>query len=181
MTHANFIAEESIEAMAAHGIVADIQPVWLHSDAAVLESHFGYERMATFQPLRSLFDRGVVIGGGSDHMKKIGPFRSINPYSPFLGMETVITRRARDYASQLHPEHAITRMEAVRMYTINNAFLLRLDEETGSLEAGKQADFIVLDRDILTVPENEISDIQVLETYLAGRPVYGQPSNATSE
>lgn len=172
VTHANFIADRTIEAMASYGIVADVQPVWLHSDAAVLESHFGYERMASFQPLRTLFDRRVVIGGGSDHMKKIGPFRSINPYSPFLGMETVITRRARDYASQLHPEEAITRMEAVRMYTINNAFLLRMDEETGSLEAGKEADFIVLDRDILSIPEEDISEVQVVETYLAGRSVY---------
>jgi predicted amidohydrolase YtcJ len=63
-------------------------------------------------------------------------------------------------------------MDAIRMYTINNAFILRMDEEIGSLEAGKQADFIVLDRDILTCPESEISDIQVMETYLEGRSVY---------
>jgi hypothetical protein len=172
VTHANFISEGTLRAMANHGIVADIQPVWLYSDAAVLEAHFGYDRMANFQRLRTLFDRGVVVGGGSDHMKKIGPFRSINPYSPFLGIETAVTRRARGYEGQLHPEEGLTRRDAIRMYTINNAFILRMDEEIGSLEAGKQADFIVLDRDILTCPESDISEIQVMETYLGGRCIY---------
>ncbi len=58
-------------------------------------AQFGYDRLRYFQPLRSLFAAGVIAGGGSDHMQKIGSFRSINPYNPFLGMAIAITRRAK--------------------------------------------------------------------------------------
>ena len=85
----------------------------------------------------------MTAGGGSDHMQKIGSFRSINPYNPFLGMYVAISRRARGYDGQLHPEEALTREQAIRFYTINNARLMFLEDRIGSLEAGKQADFVV--------------------------------------
>ena len=102
-------------------------------------------------------------------MQKIGSFRSVNPYNPFLGMATAITRRAKGYEGQLHPEEALSREQAIRFYTANNAYILFLDKEVGSLEAGKQADLIVLDRDLLTCPEDQIRDTKVLQTYLAGK------------
>ena len=73
--------------------MADLQPAWLWLDGATLEKQFGVERLAYFQPYRTLFDHGVVIGGGSDHMQKIGGLRSVNPYNPFLGMWIVLTRQ----------------------------------------------------------------------------------------
>ena len=172
ITHCNFMSREAIDRMAALGISADIQPAWLYLDTRTLSTQFGYDRMAYFQPLRSLLDANVKVGGGSDHMQKIGSFRSVNPYNPFLGMWVTITRRALDYNGQLHLEQALTRMEAIRFYTMNNAYLLFQEKETGSLEAGKLADFVILDRDILSCPENEIKETKVIRTYLNGRIVY---------
>lgn len=77
------------------GIVADLQPAWLYLDGVTLAKQFGLERLEYFQPYRSLFDAGVVVGGGSDHMQKIGSLRSVNPYNPFLGMWIALTRVPR--------------------------------------------------------------------------------------
>ena len=107
-------------------------------------------------------------------MQKIGSLRSINPYNPFLGIWTAITRRAKWYDGQLHPEEALTREQAIRFYTVNCAKALFQDEYVGSLEEGKLADFIVMNTDLLTCPVDAIRDAQVLKTYLDGRLVFEQ-------
>ena len=105
-------------------------------------------------------------------MQKIGSMRSVNLYNPFVGIATAVTRRARNYESPIHPEEALTREEAIRFYTINNARLLHKEERTGSLEVGKLADIVVLDTDLLTCPDNEIINTKVLRTYVGGKLVY---------
>jgi predicted amidohydrolase YtcJ len=175
ITHSNFMSRESIETAARLGVTVDIQPAWLYLDTRTLVAQFGYDRLRYFQPLRSLFEAGVTAGGGSDHMQKIGSLRSINPYNPFLGMWITIVRRARGYEGQLHPEEALSREQAIRFYTINNARLLSLEDRIGSLEAGKQADFVVIDRNLLTCPEDEVKETQALTTYLDGKLVFNRP------
>ncbi len=172
LTHSNFMSKEAIEKAAKLGVVIDIQPAWLYLDARTLEAQFGKDRLRYFQPLRSLFAAGVVVGGGSDHMQKIGSLRAINPYNPWLGMWITQTRRARWFEGQLHPEEALSREQAIRFYTINNAKLMFLEEQIGSLEKGKLADLIVLDRDVLTCKIDDVKDTQCLEAYLGGRRVY---------
>ncbi len=172
LSHANFMTPEAIALMAQYGIVADMQPVWLYLDGRTLLDHFGPQRLRYFQPYRTLFDHKVIVAGGSDHMQKIGRRRSNNSYDPFLGMWTAICRLPRDLSDPLHPEESITRMEAIRLYTINGAYLTFEEHMKGSLEPGKLADFIVLDRDILTCPVNEIKDTEVLETWIGGQCVY---------
>jgi predicted amidohydrolase YtcJ len=71
------------------------------------------------------------------------------------------------------PAKKITREEAIKMYTINSAKVMEWEDKIGSIEAGKLADFAVLDRDILTVPVNQIRDARVLMTALGGKTVYG--------
>jgi predicted amidohydrolase YtcJ len=172
VTHSNFMSREAIEKAARLGAVVDIQPAWLYLDTRTLAAQFGDDRLRYFQPLHSLFEAGVTAGGGSDHMQKIGSLRSINPYNPFLGMWVAITRRAKGYEGRLHPEEALTRAQAIRFYTINNARLLFLEDRIGSLEEGKQADFVVIDRDLLTCPEDEIRGARALTTYLDGKRVF---------
>jgi predicted amidohydrolase YtcJ len=172
LTHANFMTREAIARAARLGVVVDVQPAWLYLDAKTLLAQFGDERLRVFQPLRSLFAAGVFVGGGSDHMQKVGSLRSINPYNPFLGMSVAITRRARGGLPVLHPEEAISREQAIRLYTSNNARLLFLEDRIGSLEAGKQADFVIIDRDILTCPAGEIATTSALSTYLDGVRVF---------
>jgi predicted amidohydrolase YtcJ len=175
ITHCNFMSREGVDTLARLGAVADIQPAWLYLDTRTLVAQFGYDRMRYFQPLQSLFKAGATVGGGSDHMQKIGSFRSINPYNPFLAMQTAVTRKARWYDGALHPEEALTREQAIRFYTSNNAFLLFREKQIGSLEPGKLADFIILDRDILTSPIDDLKSTQVRQTYLNGKRVYVRP------
>ena len=172
ITHCNFMTAEAIDRMARLGVNADIQPAWLYLDSRTLHAQFGEDRTRYFQPLRTLFEKQVIAGGGSDHMQKIGSLRSVNPYNPFLAMWTTITRQARWYEGRMHPEEALTREQAIRFYTMNNAYILFLDKEVGSLEAGKQADLIVLDRDLLTCSVDDIKETKVLKTWLAGRLVH---------
>jgi len=172
VTHCNFVHPDDVPRFAKLGVSADIQPVWLYLDARTLDAQFGRNRLSRFQPLHDLFAAGAVLGGGSDHMQKIGPRRSINPYDPLLGMGTAVTRTARWFGGPLHPEQALSREQAVRMYTSNNARLLFREHQVGSLEAGKFADFIVLDTDVLTCPAGKIADAKVLATYLGGKKVF---------
>ena len=172
ITHCNFMTPDSIAQAARLGAVIDMQPIWFHLDGATLLKQFGNERMSRFQPLRALFDAKVPVGGGSDHMQKIGSLRSINPYNPWLAMWIAIGRKCRFMDEPLHPEGGLTREEAIRLYTINNAHILFLEKECGSLETGKRADFIILDRDVLKCPLDELKDTQVRETWLDGKQVW---------
>ncbi len=172
VTHCNFMHPDSIAKAAKLGVCIDLQPIWLHMDGRTLMGHFGEKRMERFQPLRACFDQKVIVGGGSDHMQKIGSFRSINPYNPWLGMWTSITRKARKIDQPVHSENALTREEALRLYTSNNAFLLKAEKNTGSLEPGKLADIILVDRDPLTCPIDDLVQTQVLKTWLGGKVVF---------
>jgi hypothetical protein len=172
ITHSNFMSYESATKLAKLGVVVDIQPAWLYLDTRTLVAQFGYDRLRYFQPLRTIFESGGIAGGGSDHMQEIGSLRSVNPYNPFLGMWTTMTRRGRLYEGQLHPEEALTREQALRFYTHNNAQILFWEDQIGSLEEGKLADMIVVSTDFLKCPVDEVRGTQVLETYLGGRVVY---------
>jgi predicted amidohydrolase YtcJ len=172
LTHSNFMSAEAVAQCAKLGVMVDIQPAWLWLDGETLSLQFGAPRLRYFQPLKSLFETGAIVGGGSDHMQRIGAMRSVNPYHPFLGMEITQTRLPRGMDQPLHTVEALTPLQALRMYTINNAKIMFLDDVTGSLEPGKLADLIVVDRDPLSTPASELRQTQVLRTYLGGKLVY---------
>lgn len=180
ITHCNFVHPNDVKRFKQLGVSADVQPVWLYLDARTLQAQFGYDRLARFQPLHDMFDAGAIVGGGSDHMQKIGARRAINSYDPFLGIATAVTRTARWFDGALHPEQALSRQQAIRMYTINNAWLLFKEKQVGSLEPGKLADFIVLDTDLLTCPADQIEKTKVMQTYLAGKKVFSREKEAAS-
>ena len=171
VTHGNFPNKEAIARAARLGVAFDCQPAWLHFDAPALKDVFGPARTADWMPLRSLLNAGVVVAGGSDHMIRFDSRAAINPYNPFFEMWMAITRRLAD-GSVLHPEQAVTRLEALRMWTLNGAYLSFEEKIKGSIEPGKLADMVVISNDFLRCPVDEIKDIEALLTVVDGKVVY---------
>ncbi|MDB4637881.1 amidohydrolase [bacterium] len=169
ITHSSFMSKQAITAAASVGIGVDLQPAWLYLDGRTLVDQFGIARLEHFIPLKSLFNANVICGGGSDHMQRIGSMRSVNPYNPFFGMWVTVSRRAKWFDASIHPQESLSREQMIRYYTINNAWLMRMEDQIGSLEPGKRADFIIIDRNLLTCLPDDIQHTQVLTTYLDGK------------
>jgi predicted amidohydrolase YtcJ len=171
VTHANFPNQHAIQQAKRLGVAFDIQPQWLHLDGPAIQNTFGAERMKDFMPLRSLISAGIVVGGGSDHMIRLDPRLSTNPYHPFGAMWMAMTRRMAD-GNVFHPEQRISRMEALKMWTLNNAYLMFAENDVGSIQPGKLADMVIIFEDFANCPEENIKDIEPLETIVGGRLVY---------
>jgi len=169
IAHGQFLAEDDVARLARLGVIADISPfLWFPGVIPqALAAALGDERAAHAQPNRSIIDAGGVVAGGSDWPVSESP-------NPFEGMQGLVTRAdpLRRAPGTLWPEQALTAVEALEVFTINAARAMGLGGETGSLEVGKSADFVVLDRDFVVGPADEIIDTRVLETWFAGRRVF---------
>jgi predicted amidohydrolase YtcJ len=171
VTHGNFPNAEAIARAKKLGVVFDCQPAWHYYDGPALKDVFGPARTAQFLPFRSMLDAGIVVAGGSDHMIRFDSRKAINPYNPFFGMWMAITRKTAD-GGTLHPEQGVTRLDALRMWTLNGAYLSFEEKIKGSIEAGKLADMVVISKDFLSCPVDEIKDIEALTTIVDGKVVY---------
>jgi predicted amidohydrolase YtcJ len=170
--HASFQSSDAIARARKIGMLADVQPAWLYFDGPALEKVFGHDGMRYFFPLRTYRNAGVVIAGGSDHMIGFAHDRAVNSYNPFLGMWISVTRKMHN-GEVLYPEERITREEALQLYTTGAAYMQFNEKDRGSIEVGKLGDLVVIDRDYLTCPEDEIRQIRPLVTILDGKVVYG--------
>ena len=141
----------------------------LYLAAPSLREYWGKERAEQVTPVRTFLDQGFLVAGGTD--------ASVIPYNPFWAMYHFITR---DTISDgvYGANQKISREEALRLYTINNAKLTFEERQKGSIERGKLADLVVISADYLTVPEKQIESIKPLATMVGGRMVYSDP-NAT--
>ena len=152
------------------GVIANFQLLWAEGgdyvDKATIP-YLGAERSRYLYPARSLRDAGAVIVGGSDW--------GVSSFDPFIAMEHGITRAEHRGLPALLPEQSLTLQDMVDTYTINAAFALKQERITGSIEAGKRGDFIVLDRDIFLLDPFDLHDTRVTATYLDGREVYALP------
>jgi hypothetical protein len=174
ITHANFPSQRNLERCKKLGVVADVQPAWFYKDGTTLLNVLGRDRVRWFQPYRSWLEY-TVIGGGSDHMLRFDPIKSTNPWDPWLGIGVAI-HRTTERGTVLFPQEALTREQAIRLYTINNAYLTHEEKMKGSLEVGKLGDLILIDRDVLTCPAKDIASTQVLLTVVGGKIVYEKKS-----
>ena len=173
--HANFQSPENLKRSRRLALVADMQPAWLYKDGASLLKTLGESRMDWFMPLKSWWDAGLTIGGGSDHMVILDSIDATNPWNPWLGMWVALTRQTeRD--GVLNPRERLTREQAIRFYTINNAHLNFEESKKGSLEVGKFADLILIDRDVSKCAVDEVRDTKVLLTMVGGKTVFESQS-----
>jgi predicted amidohydrolase YtcJ len=170
ITHANFPSARNLEICQRLGVCADVQPAWLWKDGTTLVRVLAADRMRWFSPYKTWL-RATTIGGGSDHMIKFDSWHAVNPWNPWLAM-WVSVARVTERGTVLNPEERLTREQALRLYTINNAYLNQEEKEKGSLEVGKLADLILVDRDPLTCPLAELPTTKVLITVVGGKFVY---------
>lgn len=170
IAHASYIAPADIARFAALGVAADLSPfIWYPT--SILEGHkqtMGVERALRFWPNRDLLAAGTLLAGGSDWPVIPNP-------DPWNGIEGLVTRRnpAGDFPGEaLWPEQALDLATVIEIFTINPARVLGLGDTIGSLEIGKSADFIVLDRNVFDIPADDIAETRVLQTYFEGRLVH---------
>jgi predicted amidohydrolase YtcJ len=167
IAHLELINPQDFPRFKELGVIANFQLLWAERDpyiAAGTLPYLGPERSKYLYPARSLMDAGALIAGGSDW--------DVSSFNAFEAMEHGITRCEARGREPLFPEQGIPLATLVDAYTINAAFALKQEHTTGSLERGKRADFIVIDRDIFAIDPFDIHDTRVLATYLDGRQVY---------
>jgi len=164
--HAQVLSPQDIPRFAKLGVVPSMQATHQTSDMRWAEQRLGPERIKGAYAWRSLLDTGVVIPNGTDF-----PVEQVNP---LLTFHAAVTREDPQGAPKggWHPEQRMSREEALRSMTLWAAWAGFQESVMGSLSVGKYADFVILDRDIMTVPEDEILKARVLATYLGGRAVY---------
>lgn len=162
--HAQHLHPTDVPRFGALGIIAAVQGIHCASDAPWIPLRLGERRAReTSYPWRDLLETGAIIGNGTD-----APVEPINVLASFHASVTRIDAHGRAF----HPQQAMTREQALRSYTINNAYAAFEEDFKGSLTAGKLADLVVLSADILTVPQDEILETTIDYTILGGRVAY---------
>jgi len=164
--HAQIIALEDIPRFAELGVIAAMQPTHATSDMNMAEDRIGPERIKGGYAWRRLLDSGAVLASGSDFPVELA--------NPWYGLYAAVTRQSRggEPDGGWYADQALTRAEALHSFTLAAAYAAHQEDHLGSLEAGKWADFIIIDRDYFQVPASEIDDIQVLETWVGGERVF---------
>jgi predicted amidohydrolase YtcJ len=166
--HIPLVHPEQIERMKRLGVVvsAQFQP---YAGAAGLVRRFGKTRAERALPMRQLLDSGLVVSGGSDWPGA--------PNNPFVNIYYYVTRQTREMG-QLGADQKLTRQEALRVETLNNAYMTFEENLKGSIAPQKLADFVILSNNLLTVPDEQILKIHALATYVGGRKVYARPGGS---
>jgi len=164
--HAQVLTATDLPRFAQLGVIAAMQPTHATSDMYWAEERLGSERVQYAYAWRSLLDSGARLALGSDF-----PVEQVNP---MLGIYAAVTRQDIKGWPEggWYPQEALSREEAVRGFTLDAAYAGFMEKNVGSLEPGKRADFIVLDRDIMKVDASEIPSIKVLQTWLDGALVW---------
>lgn len=165
--HAQVLLPSDVPRFAALGITVSIQPAQLMSDMPWIEERLGTDRTRNAFLWQSLLRTGTRLVSGSDC-----PIESADP---FLGIYAAVTRKNTDGqpGDGWFPEQRLTRRQALASYTLDAAYAGFRDHECGSITEGKLADFSVIDRDVLSVPVEELAQTRVLATFIEGREIVG--------
>ena len=174
--HITLIDEETKRRMGKAGIIANVQPLWEGITVTGNEQELtflGEKRFKNLYPCGSLMENGIVVAFGSDF--------TVNAFDTFGSLQTAITRLLSPHDVQyelcindpvVNPAECISLQQAVKAGTINVAYELDLDKITGSIEVGKSAELVLIDRDIEATPADKLAEIKVVETVFKGKTVY---------
>lgn len=164
--HAQHIDPEDIPRFAQLGVIASMQGIHCTSDAPFVVKRLGEKRAREgAYPWRSLLDAGAVVMDGTDT-----PVEDVNPLECFYA--TVTRKRATPPIMEFFPEQKMTRSEAIKAYTLSNAYGAFEEKDKGSLEVGKLADIVVLSKDLSKCSDDEILQTEVLKTIVGGKVKY---------
>lgn len=164
--HAQLLNPSDIPRFKSLGVIPSMQPTHCTSDMRWVVDRVGEERAKGAYAWRSLLDTGAIIAGGSDF--------PVESHNPFLGFYAAITRQNLDAQPEggWYPDQCMTRAETLKSLTIWAAYAAFEEDQKGTLEVGKLADFIVIDRDIMTCPPADIPATKVLRTVIGGETVF---------
>jgi hypothetical protein len=164
--HAQVLRYEDILRFAQLGVIPAMQATHATSDKNMAQDRLGEVRIQGAYAWRKLLDAGAIIANGSDF-----PVESPNP---FFGLHAAITRQDQNNEPPggWFPEESMTREEAFASFTIDAAYAGHQESIIGSLEPGKKADFILIDRDLFTIPASDIWQTEVLQTWVNGRRIH---------
>lgn len=162
LIHISLLRPDLIERIANLPVICDIQPTFLTSDMPWVAEYIGNDRAQYLYPFKTLLDKGVIMGGSSD-----APIEKVNP---FLGIYALMTRE--DNGAVYNPEQIVSRFDAFKMYTVEAAKIVYREHVQGEIKEGYFADFIVLDRDVMTVSPDKLKETKVLKTIIDGEVVF---------
>jgi hypothetical protein len=166
--HVQIIAPDDFELFSTYSIVPSAQPTHATSDMYWAEERVGQERIKGAYAYKQLLEQSGWIPLGTDF-----PIEKINPMLTFYA--AVARKDLKGWPEGgFQMQNALTREETLKGMTIWAAKAAFEENEKGSLETGKMADFIVMDQDIMEVPDSELSDVEVLKTFLGGREVFSR-------
>ncbi len=158
------------------GVAANFQALWAYPDPWITEMDppmVGQERVEQMYPIGSVHRSGGVIVGGSDWW--------VSSMNPLDAIEVAITRQDlwTNEGPRLQPAEAVDLKTMIDAYTINGAYLMKVEDEQGSIEVGKRADLIVLDRNLFEIPSSQINDAEVVLTLFEGEPVFSRTEGSS--
>jgi len=177
ITHLQLVHPDDYGRFGELGVTANFQALWAYPDRWILELNLpvvGQERVDRMYPIASIHRRGGRIAGSSDW--------DVSSANPLYAIETAVRRQDSEQPDGpvLNADERVGLAEMIEAYTINGAWLMHQEDDAGSLEAGKRADIVVLDRDLFEIPATEISEMRVELTIIGGRVVYdARPSADT--
>lgn len=174
LAHITLIDPAEIPRMAENGIIAAMQPTWFYRDpwfSALEEQMLGSERFSRMYVIKDMVEGGIVMTGSADY--------SVLPdYRPLVGIEAGTTQcspypeQDTDPAYIRNANQAVSLMKMLEMYTVNGAYQMGLEDKIGSLEVGKLADMVILEKDLFELELKDIAEVEVNSTIIGGKVVF---------
>jgi len=164
--HSQILIDEDIPRFAQLGVIASMQPTHCITDKRFAEKRIGLERSRGAYAWRRLLDTGAKIAFGTDY--------AVEPLDPLEGLYAAVTRkdRAGEPGEGWFPDQKLTMEEAIELYTLGSAYSEFMEERKGIIKKGYLGDVVIFDKDLLTIPSDQIMSTKVDFTIVGGKVIY---------